>query len=153
MAGLFDGEGCVSIVRQRRIWKGAVHEQLHLRCFIVNTDLALIRLLKKKFGGSVHISDRSKNGWKNSGQWKLSSDQAYEFLKWVLPSCFVKSKQIALALDFHEFRKLPMSRRCILIPKPLPNSPNLKVWKKTDVTIAKEEDFKVRLHTLNKKGT
>lgn len=73
VAGLFDGEGCVS-----------VQSKGYLAVVIANNHLPLLQQLKEQFGGSITIRP---NGTCN---WKISTRQGEAFLRLIHPFLVVK---------------------------------------------------------------
>ncbi|GAI94911.1 unnamed protein product, partial [marine sediment metagenome] len=72
-AGLFDGEGCISISRKQR------GRYFDLICRVGICDKEVPTLLQKQFGGSVYESHR--DGLKTSWQWTVCSKNALSFLE------------------------------------------------------------------------
>jgi hypothetical protein len=94
-AGFFDGEGCVSIVRQVKYGK-AYH---WLDISVYQNHSASLALLRELFGGSVRPE---QNAWK----WRACGPTAGAALREMLPYLRVKRGQAAVAVSF-QARKLP----------------------------------------------
>jgi len=97
-AGLFDGEGCVSIVKCSSSSKQGFHLALTVR--ISNTNEWLINWLKMQFGGATcKMQTRPKNT-KDCWQWVKSGAQARDFLVLILPYLFIKKPNAEVAIHF-----------------------------------------------------
>ncbi|MFM7009144.1 MAG: hypothetical protein ACKO0Z_07380 [Betaproteobacteria bacterium] len=86
MAGLFDGEGTVTLMR---------HDGSPFRQAVVSMQLCdetLIREIQRSFGGIVTKRKGRKPGHSDSWTWKLSHGKALEFIKGVFPYLRLKSK-------------------------------------------------------------
>ncbi len=104
MAGLFDGEGCIQILKQvrnnrRRYW---------LRCSLEMTNEYLPKLLQMHFGGSVRrrkLPLPRQNQW----EWVVVTRTAYLFLKSVYQYLKIKKGEADVAFEFqasmHEHRE------------------------------------------------
>ena len=95
IAGIFDGEGCVSFTKCRT--------SSYVRVLIVNTNLELLEYIQECFGGDITKMSR-KAGWRQSYQWRLSWSKAIDFLVAIQPWVRIKSDQIALAFCWDHFR-------------------------------------------------
>jgi hypothetical protein len=99
LAGFFDGEGCIAIV------KGKNHlgnVQYSLRVIVSNTNEYVLHLYKLSFGGSIQKRKYEKPEWRDCYAWALSSTRAYDFLKCVYPYLILKKAQADLAFEFQE---------------------------------------------------
>jgi len=99
MAVLIDGEGCISIGKQRVSAKHAYH---CLYLSVTNTDLRIVAWCNKTFGGSIHIKRRRSSSRKECFQWVASSKRAEEVIRGCLPYFLSKREQAELALLFRE---------------------------------------------------
>lgn len=94
-AGLWEGEGSVSIIRNGKYYK--------LQVCMTHTDEEIIDLFIKEFGGTKVRSDRSHmSNHKDSFKWSLVTKQAEHFIKSIYPYIQSgKEKQIMdLAMQF-----------------------------------------------------
>ena len=104
VAGFFDGEGCVSVLRSSR----ANHNDYNHRLFVSLTqqdNRALIQV-KDRFGGSL-LCDQNRGqtgGYKRHliWRWRAHNSTAYDFLQTIAPYCMVKDRQVTLALEWPE---------------------------------------------------
>ena len=98
-AGFFDGEGCISIARQKKKWGNPDQPYFHrLRINLAQKDPSVLKQVYDIVGGSLHCSN---------GVWKWYADDAsaVEFLKSITPFLRIKQKQALLALEFAETKK------------------------------------------------
>ena len=100
-AGLFDGEGCVSIYK---IGNRRLNCALYLRAQIVMTDPRPLQWMKQRFGGSLTQRKRQKH-YKVSFDWRLFSENALQFLELVRPFLIVKKDQAELAIEFQKISR------------------------------------------------
>ena len=95
-AGLFDGEGSVSI--HQTLYSVALHIQ------IANANFEALSWIKDSFGGSISIYKDRRNGH-SSYRWRTASKKASFFLEQVLPFLRIKVPQANLALKFQSLKK------------------------------------------------
>jgi len=100
LAGLFDGEGCISICPRRDKY----NDNAFIFCIqITNTNTTLMKWLVEHFGGVYYSQDGKsrKSNWKPSYRWRVKGRRnEEEFLLGVLPYLVVKREQALLALEF-----------------------------------------------------
>ena len=113
VAGIVDGEGCISIIKHRDsdCRRGYY---FHLTVNVSNTNEWLIAWLKFAFGGHTHT--RKKGNYRPLYQWFIDASQAFKFLKLILPYLRIKKPQAELAIEFHkarERRRNPLNGRFI----------------------------------------
>lgn len=104
LAGLFDGEGCVSISKYHPVYSSIIY-QYCLRIYIVNTNKEIIDLLKFQFGGCITSSKRDLQKNKEAWSWQLVTDQALKFLELVYPYLIIKKKQAEVGMLFVRYKK------------------------------------------------
>lgn len=95
-AGFVDGEGCISINKYTDKKKYLIYR---LIITVANTNKEIIYELKRKFKGIVSIRKIMENR-KVCYSWKVSSKNAYNFLRLISPFLRVKRKQGELAYEF-----------------------------------------------------
>ena len=94
LAGIVDGEGCVTVTYGTK----AGHERIRLT--ISNTDRNLIDWLTSRVGG--HISKtQSRGNRKPAYQWEVYGSVAFDLLTLLLPHLKLKKRQAELCLQFH----------------------------------------------------
>jgi hypothetical protein len=104
VAGLFDGEGCVSI---RRYFKSNNKsrkpcEMYTLWVQVTNADPRLVYPLKDQFNGSVHVTKHKSPNQRDTHVWICTSRNALEFLKAIRPWLIAKADQADIAIAFQE---------------------------------------------------
>lgn len=108
IAGLFDGEGNINIYKvERTSSKGPVYD---LTIAIYSTNREVIDWLYGLFGGYVQTKNHLKNSgykshWKECYSWRLSSNQAQDFLRLVYPYLRIKKSQADIAIEFQEVKR------------------------------------------------
>jgi len=134
IAGLFDGEGSVCIIRVKPSKNnGEVNPRYFLAIDIANTNLEILQWLKNIFGGNIrHKSTINKPCY----AWYSSKLRANEFLRSIFPYIKIKNKQIKLVFDYMEWANTLTNK--------LRGS---KPWSLE--IMQKKEDFKSQLHLLN----
>jgi hypothetical protein len=99
LAGLFDGEGCITI----SLAKGKKRRQpMHLLvCALAMTDEAAVRAYHEKFGGQFDgpvKRPRRQPQWR----WRVSANDALKFIKTLQPYLRVKAAQARVGVEFQE---------------------------------------------------
>ena len=96
LAGLLDGEGCVTV-------SGGDSNRSHqLRVTLEMTDPEPIYLLQENYGGTIHERERP-HGRRLLFSWYISGGVALDFLADILPHSLAKENQIIEALKFPYF--------------------------------------------------
>jgi len=95
LAGFFDGEGCISIVRQTETC-------YVIQCSATQNDRRPLYMLKIYFGGSICNKTRRVNGKSEvyTIAWSISANKALSFLVEIEPFLILKRKQAQIAIDF-----------------------------------------------------
>jgi len=75
---------------------------LNLNVTIANNNKEIHDWLVENFGGSVSASNR----WKRTYQWKLTANQAKEFLEKIVPYLKIKKEQAILAIEFQKSKSI-----------------------------------------------
>lgn len=102
LAGFFDGEGSISILKRAKInpKTGERWNFSHfLRVSIGQKDGETLDWIKDNFGGNVYLVSRD-----GSYIWAISDYKAYEFTKIIFPFLRYKKPQAELAIKFYEDR-------------------------------------------------
>ena len=97
LAGLFDGEGCITI--RRNSSKG---KQLALDCALGMTNQYVPNLFQFHFQGSVSFCKGRKENHNNSWLWQISARKALAFLEEILPYLRLKRAEAELAIAFQK---------------------------------------------------
>jgi hypothetical protein len=101
VAGIIDGEGCISLTRSKNEKGIQVHVQID------HTNEWLLQWLKFAFGGVVtlrHDKREEIKGWKSMYCWRLRTAEALEFLKLIYPYLRLKKVQAEIAIKVLEMR-------------------------------------------------
>ena len=100
-AGIFDGEGHISLSRQHGKRTRKITFQLIVG--MANTNEWICNQMKFTFGGSIQPVE-SKGNQKPYYQWRIVSRQAFNFLTAVIPYLHLKKAQaeIGLKLQAHK---------------------------------------------------
>lgn len=97
-AGFFDGEGSVMVERTaKQTKKWAMIDRYRVRATISNTDKQILILHQKCWGGTIEKM-KKKTNHKQAWKWIVWQNQTEQFLKEILPYCFIKTTRIELAL-------------------------------------------------------
>lgn len=102
VAGLFDGEGCVTISSSISPRNGTHYYVLYV--MVYNTNMDIILQLKDWFGGFIITNDRKGSGHKDCYCWRVAANKAYEFLELIISYVRIKNKQVRLAMTFKELQ-------------------------------------------------
>ena len=103
MAGLFDGEGSISIVKRRyartarttRIYSG-----FSLRLALGNTSREACEMFARAFGGGVHLDHQHGQKARPVYRWTLADAKAGAALAVLAPVLRIKAQQAKVALVF-----------------------------------------------------
>lgn len=88
-AGMFDGEGCLSLNLQK-------NSRFLLGVSVTNTNIESLELFQLQFGGRV-----AQHSGRSCWRWRLSGrDKTKAFLETILPYLVIKKKQAQLVLDY-----------------------------------------------------
>ena len=108
IAGLFDGEGCVTCKKKptkRPDRKGKIYNQWYIRCEISMTDKEVISWLHETLGfgwsAEKRYSKRPKN-YKRQWRWCCGYRDALTFAKLIWPFTQVKLHKIEQIIDHYE---------------------------------------------------
>jgi len=104
IAGLFDGEGSISLFWQKRPDVARVRT-VRASISIGNTDRSIIEYLHQCLGGNFHSVKRSNPNWKPVYLWTASTNQAVEIIKELLPYLRIKKKQAELLIEYQQYKR------------------------------------------------
>lgn len=96
IAGLFDGEGHVSITWATR--RGVKCPKLCVK--ISNTHLPVLLKIKAMYGGSIYANKKQYESYLQCYVLSFTVEQSKKFLKDILPYTIIKQSQIIEALKF-----------------------------------------------------
>lgn len=89
IAGFFDGEGCIHVIKPR----------LNLRLSASNTDQHPLNFMCEILGGSVNKKSESCGNRKACYQWLCNGVMASEALEKLLPYLIVKKERALLCIE------------------------------------------------------
>jgi hypothetical protein len=106
-AGLFDGEGFVSLCRTgyKPQNENFVAGQYRLAVSVSMCDSEAVLWLHKTFGGRLQKVKAQKKEWRDAFRWTVETDSAISFLQEVGSWLKVKKHQVALTFKFREIVK------------------------------------------------
>ena len=96
-AGLFDGEGSISLVRQKN------NRSHSPQVAVASTDYEVLLWLRKRFGGSIVIKQPRKSSHSISYDWRLTDRRALAFLQLIRPYLVIKRKIRRVDLLLNEY--------------------------------------------------
>jgi hypothetical protein len=112
LAGLVDGEGCITIAcgyyfrkdKGKHFW----HHQERLT--VGNTSRLMIEWIVEKFGGELYVHPKQYNRRQQFYEWRLRGGKSKyeEILLGILPYLKVKRKQALLLLDYVRLPQIPL---------------------------------------------
>ena len=99
IAGFFDGEGMV------RLNKALIKDQIYysLQTVIVNTDIRPLIQMQSKYGGTIAARKKGKEHHKIAYRWRLTTNDAENFLRKIYKFIIVKKEQVDIALEYQEY--------------------------------------------------
>lgn len=108
-AGIFDGEGCISIKSTRtKYGQGKISYSHSLEVSVGNTNEWLCRQLCFSFGGSVNSQ---KSTGKPVWRWHIAAVKAKTFLIDILPYLKLKRPQAEIAIQFQKSKYMRGKQR------------------------------------------
>jgi hypothetical protein len=110
IAGLFDGEGCVTCKQKptkRKDRGGKIYNQWYIRCEIAMTNRAVIEWIHEVlgFGWCAEKRYNNKPKYKKQWRWCCGYRDALLFAKIIWPYTQVKLHQIENIIDHYEATK------------------------------------------------
>ena len=101
IAGLFDGDGCITI--RKYFPKKMKSPSYCAHISLINCNKSILLFLKKQFGGCVTLLSRNKNPlWNNCYQLQISSDKGINFIKFFYNFLVIKQEQASLIIEFQK---------------------------------------------------
>lgn len=99
-AGIIDGEGCITITRQKPGTSGRINPSHRLFLKVTMGHEPTVRRLLAIFGvGSVHLQESSQ-GYNDAWSWWVASRQAGDVLMLVRPYLVTKAAEADLGFEF-----------------------------------------------------
>jgi hypothetical protein len=103
IAGILDGEGCISILRTRR--RGMTVPTSALAVVIANSNITVLKWIRKLFGfgfGKIYAISTYTNKTLRRTHYNLrfSQKQSVTLLNWLLPYLRIKKANAILAIAF-----------------------------------------------------
>jgi len=99
VAGLFDGEGCVTSQMQWVKGKYEKYPRVHLRLSITNNSIRIMELLEEWFGGGSRKKQKNKDCY----HWLvIGKKEMLRFLNYIKDFVIIKRDQVDLAIKFAE---------------------------------------------------
>lgn len=107
IAGLFDGEGCVTckqVKRKRKDRGDKIYNQWYIRCEIAMTDRSVIAWLHETlgFGWSAEKKYHTKPKYKKQWRWCCGYRDALLFAKLMWPYAQTKLHKLESIIDHYE---------------------------------------------------
>jgi len=99
VAGLTDGEGCITIGKTSPRRTHSANYRLEV--IIVNNCLEPLTACRQQFGGNIRARTLPLSHQVHYA-WEVVADQAYKFLQIVHPYLIIKKKQAELGMEFRE---------------------------------------------------
>lgn len=96
IAGLFDGEGHVSITETKKA--SGINPKLCVK--LVNTHLPVLKMVKDLYGGNIYTTKKAKEHYLQCYCLGLTVEQSKVFLADIIPHLVIKRVQAEAALRF-----------------------------------------------------
>ena len=96
LAGLFDGEGHVTVTRNR----ANAREYLTVGCGISNQNRSVLETIREQYGGGIYCGNHATETRKATYAWLARSVEMTQFLQAVLPYLQIKRRQAELGIEF-----------------------------------------------------
>jgi hypothetical protein len=115
LAGLIDGEGCLTILKNKSQQNENVSPVYTACLIIVMTDSEVIQYIKDLLGvGSIFIQHRENQGLKHSDTYRYTLNthgKLYELLSSISPYMIVKRDEAAILLEYLALPKAKQAGR------------------------------------------
>ncbi len=115
-AGIFDGEGHISLMRCVKPSKKRAGPEYALDVQITNSDKPVLEFFRTRFGGRVK-SHSMIEGRKPVYRWQVTGKKIDDFLVSVRPYVRIRKRQVKYALDFRKIVEGRKVQRAKLTPK------------------------------------
>lgn len=127
IAGLFDGEGCISI-----------DGELKLRVCIMNTNSDIIYWVKEIFGGHTYLKPKNQAQNKDNYEWKVTGNKAVKVIRTLFPYLRIKKEEAIIALRFGKTLK-PLGQQYRPIP---PHIRLERIWLRNSLKLLRKPIIK-----------
>jgi len=135
IAGLIDGEGCITITRRKVKRLKTDNWFYEPQVIVSNTDKRLSDFLLDLCGGWVAtVTKTQKECHKPSYHWKITGDNMRRLLKDIIPYLRIKKEQARIVLQFPSYKGNGHKAR-------------------TQEELKGQEDLWLRMKQLNKRGS
>jgi len=132
LAGIIDGEGCVTLSKQRRRPLG------HVACLVVcMTHEPVIRHLQAQFGGRIRHRIKANPAHKPQWEWRITGRKAVELLFEAAPWIRVKEMQVSVLCEWAN--------------TVIENTAPCKLGVPVEIMV-RRSDLIDQIHTLNRRG-
>ena len=128
IAGLFDGEGCISLSKSTYLRSRCKTSTYILRARIRMTDIEIVKWLHKTIGGRFYGLRKVKiTHHKPYAEWGVAGKNTVEFLSQIYPYLKVKKLQTQVAFEYGKTLKVgtlhrqQLSSNIVLIREELRN--------------------------------
>lgn len=114
VAGLVDGEGCISIHINKAALQANKKARIVFQLSISNTNLPILQAIKRQFGGAIHAHKsikRLRPEHKLGYNWTISERAACGFVSRILPHLHIKKRQALLALKLLRLKNKYLERK------------------------------------------
>lgn len=115
LAGLVDGEGTITITKQKNN-KRKRTMGYRVRLTVGSTDRLVLEWCKENFGGTIQTSMNGGMHHKQLYQWVLGMEKAVWLLRKMKQYLIIKPAQAELVLDFYEKCKKGKSKTRSFVP-------------------------------------
>lgn len=115
-AGIFDGEGHISLMRLAKPSRKLARPAYGLDVQVTNTDRPVLEFFRDRFGGRVK-SHSMVEGRKPTYRWQVTGKKIDNFLVRVQPYIRIRKLQVKYALDFRKSIRRRKIQRARLIPE------------------------------------
>jgi hypothetical protein len=97
LAGIIDGEGCITIGAGKK----ETCTNYNALVLVQNTSKVLIDWLQSNFGGQIYLSKKATEKTKEAWMWRITKQKDIEiFLLSILPYLIIKREQAKVLLKF-----------------------------------------------------
>lgn len=135
LAGIIDGEGCITITKQTNAKAGKRGFCYRPVVHVANTHSQVLITLQEMTGlGQARKFDDARPNRKERWQWMIWSQQAAQIVRGVLPHLIIKRRQAMVFLAFVDY-----SKSC--------RSPGTKGL--SDEQIQRQHEYYTQIRTLN----